>query len=98
MDLEKLTPKQAGSVPWRHSQMNNTDWAFYELARNAFDIQMRRGWTPLKAEATAIVPNDGTTKSGRLVLECLGKCHRPDPFTALVEADRFYRENVENIK
>lgn len=44
MDLTKLTPKQAGSVPWRHSQMNLTDWEFYTLARNWLDIQIRRKW------------------------------------------------------
>jgi hypothetical protein len=71
---------------------NRADAEFIALARNAFDVMMRRRWhqEPLSNGKWLVCENrngdwcDGPT------------CD--DPFTALVEADRWYRENVENRK
>ncbi len=65
------------------------DAEFCALARNAFDVMMRRGWTPLR------------TDSGEWWIieefDFLGApaWRWPDPFTALVEADKWYSEHVE---
>jgi len=61
--------------------------AFIVLARNAFDVMMRRGWSVRK-------DLDGEwfcMESSRDGLAIKAK----DPFTALVEADRWYKANVE---
>jgi hypothetical protein len=81
-----------GSFGWWEGEDGNADAAFIALARNAFDVMMRRGWGifRLKDETWRVQDefslwlwNDGRFFDG------------PDPFTALVEADRWYRENVE---
>lgn len=63
------------------------------LARNALDVMVRRGWS---------VGSDDFGKTFCLGVGCgcdlwmWAKAQRfTDPFTALVEADRWYRENVE---
>lgn len=67
---------------------NEADAAFIALARNAFDVMMRRGWG---------VENRGgwyaTSKYGDRAVG--GTDLYPDPFTALVEADAWYKQNVE---
>ena|SRR5215469_17298542 len=75
------------------------DAEFIVLARKAFGVMMRRGWKASRDRADgqwyvsnhqmieACVPFDGTEKYPRRLF--------PDPFTALVEADRWYSENVE---
>lgn len=65
---------------------------FIALARNAFDVMMRRGWNPVKVDGKWQV--SGTDESGRWETTPLCTWF-PDPFTALVEADKWYRENVE---
>ena len=72
-----------------------TNVEFIAIARNAFDIMLRRGWH-------SILQDDGNW----LVMEDFHKSLfqtptlKPfiaaDPFTALVEADKWYKENVEN--
>lgn len=73
---------------------------FIILARNAWDVMVRRGWGVHRRHP-----------EGWVVSGMLGECHLSDahlafaewvsmtifqdPFTALVEADRWYKENVE---
>ncbi len=109
MDLEKLSqapwtawsmnapPSQSPYGPYGrvigprfffvdHSECLAPDDAeFIALARNAFEVMMRRGWG---VEWNA----DGWTVTG---LNWSGPETAADPFTALVEADKWYRENVE---
>jgi hypothetical protein len=82
---------------------------FVALARNAFDVAMRRGWTverisqmgggfiwritPHSANDEVRLCGANAAKFKTYVL--LQKA--TDPFTALVEADRWYKENVEKI-
>jgi hypothetical protein len=72
------------------------DAVFIALARNAFDVQMRREWWPVPARNGQWI-----VRSPDNALDVMeGPPERdfqtwPDPFTALVEADRWYRENVE---
>lgn len=69
------------------------DTEFIALARNAFDVMMRRGWSPERMGDTWVV-ND---EDGRAFCHPHDQMMRwPDPFTALVEADEWYRENVES--
>jgi hypothetical protein len=71
--------------------------AFIVLARNAFDVMMRRGWVLDRREVEGKwsewyvldVPGfDGVSP----VSAEFGPW--PDPFTALVEADKLYREKT----
>ncbi len=80
---------------------------FIALARNAFDVMMRRGWWAIEVNVTTedeLPPfSKGHGKIWRVSSFCgplpLKKFTKeqiaPDPFTALVEADRWYKENVE---
>lgn len=71
------------------------DLEFIALARNAFDVMMRRGWTARMvtfADGWGVCDSHGSPPAnfpGALFIF-------DDPFTALVEADKWYRENVEN--
>ncbi len=76
------------------------DAEFIALARNAFDVMMRRGWgvkrMPHKFARQWYVGFDSKGFDTILSREKTGYVHcHADPFTALVEADRWYRENVE---
>lgn len=76
------------------STMMDRDHAeFIALARNAFEVMMRRkwrtvyfveGWYVLDEEGHYVPINSANTRE-----------LSPDPFTALVMADRWYRENIE---
>lgn len=67
-----------------------------ELARQAFDVMVRRRWSAVPSADQWYVP---------FVLRAMTKeqyqnggadaLYHADPFTALVEADRWYREHVE---
>jgi len=77
----------------------DTDAEFIALAREAFDVMIRREWWAVpryshRPGSFWIVrsPNDIEPIDG-LIDEIGGW---PDPFTALVEADKWYKENVEN--
>lgn len=106
IDMTKLSPPgtearsvyvQEGSyyayVPHRETiDEARTDAKFFTLARNAFDVMMRRGWSvgrkadgKWRVDVPARKPYDGGS------WECLAD----DPFTALVEADAWFKANVE---
>lgn len=106
MDPSKLTPAEswcpenwdAFTLTWLRSDRGRNDLEFLKLARAAFDVQMRRGWSVdqirpdgpwmVSGPAWAADPKDR---------EVIGHVVHKDPFTALVEADRFYREHVEDV-
>jgi hypothetical protein len=99
------------SKPWRVADadgdtvslfVSETDANQCALARNAFDVMMRRGWE------FRTVPGLGfcaTSTTGHCVDEIwridgnnpMPKRFWPDPFTALVEADKWYRHNIEKV-
>lgn len=107
--------KRSGDVLFegKHLAATGTDSAFVALARNAFDVMMRRGWyaAPIYQQGEVIgwnVLNAHGALAGR-------DHHRScattfmlegwpfsglwsDPFTALVEADKWYTEHVESPK
>lgn len=108
MDLGKLSPApwQVASGSWGNGgcysyvcNINHdtradgeTDREFITLARNAFDVMMRRGWTAnWNVDKSWGVQDAWTARYPK----GLGGQGWPDPFTALVEADRWYKENVE---
>lgn len=72
----------------------SADAEFIAIARNAFDVMMRRGWSPLKSRnGWRVDQDDGTYFAfGKDGVE---PAEWADPFTALVAADAWYRENVE---
>jgi hypothetical protein len=84
---------------WWDLQVNEDDAEFITLARNALDVLMNRKYWQVRF-------NPGNQKwfvdfhSKRfdtiLAREKTGYVHdHLDPFTALVEADRWYKENIE---
>lgn len=73
------------------------DAEFIALARNAFDVLQRRPWTIKKWDdgRWGIAMNVGYHWPDH----CLGMPNEwPDPFTALVAADEWYKEHVEKEK
>lgn len=78
-----------GKIAKEGKEAANTDAEFIALARNAFEVMMKREW---HAEKT----NDGWEVIGSGHAEIIDSRH-PDPFTAIVEADKWYRENVEVV-
>ncbi len=83
------------------------DAEFIALARNAFDVMMRRGWhterystlgggfmwrIPMSL-ANDMIRQHGANAAQFKQFASLAKWL--DPFTALVEADKWYKENVE---
>lgn len=96
MDVSKLTP-----APWfiggklylnrypRAVEAVPTDYEFVNLARNAFDVMLRRHW---HAEYEPVSRTWIVSEFDWLAAPQLSW---PDPFTALVEADKWYSANVE---
>ena len=77
---------------------NYTDAEFIALARNAFDVMMRRGWRVGKKPGCvdAFVVESWQQVEGKILWSPVWPGHvSSDPFTALVEADKWYKENVE---
>jgi hypothetical protein len=74
---------------------DRTDADFIALARNAFDVMMRRGWFVVPR----YINRPGTlwwVKTG-MATDCeIDWMEFPDPFTALVEADAWYKEHIEH--
>jgi hypothetical protein len=74
-----------------------TDLEFVALARNAFEVMMRRGWSVRRTvDHHWMVVGDNDTwlfhpKYGDYFME-------DNPFTSLIEADKWYRENVDKAK
>jgi hypothetical protein len=80
---------------------NEDEAKFIALARNAFDVMMRRGWYAVTRGDEWTVPfclaEEDAGFPWKAYESVTGKeASWPDPFTALVEADRWYRENVEH--
>jgi hypothetical protein len=71
---------------------NEADCDFGALARNAFDVMMRRGWEPLYCG------HSGWSVQYFLSDERIdnGLKFSDDPFTALVRIDEWYRINFES--
>ncbi len=74
------------------AERRETDLAFVALARAAFEVMMRRSWgvEPDDEDGWVVCINDPTDP--RSYWRRTG----PDPFTALVDADAWYRQHVEN--
>ncbi len=73
---------------------NMANLAFIAIARNAFDVMMRRGWfvVPNYCNRPGTFWRVKTGLAGDLEIDWK---EWSDPFTALVKADAWYRENVE---
>ena len=67
---------------------------FVAIARAAFDVMMRRKWEP-QAWLEGGQSSWGVDSSEKEMPYDLCDMRWPDPFTALVEADKWYKENVE---
>lgn len=79
----------------REINHDSDDAEFISLARNAFDVMMRRGWHSRldRYERWIVFDSDGKWPCEYEFMEFK---KWTDPFTALVEADRWYREHVES--
>ena len=116
MDLSKLTPAPWRYVPGddggcvsnnagyplllSEDNDNAVDAEFAALARNAFEVMMRRGWQPWLLNGRWHVSSQRQGFIGRWK-HCGGDglpISASDPFTALVEADQWYTEHVEEEK
>jgi hypothetical protein len=71
---------------------------FAALARNAFDVMMRRGWNSSVDVQGKWFVVDRHNRPVHHADEHGNPVRLADPFTALVEADKWYVENVENRK
>lgn len=95
----KLNGQVARIVSW-HSDI---DAEFIALARNAFDIMMWHGWHAVPLRFTDDGCDQWGVKSADAMVETIAESgfskksctFWPDPFTALVEADAWYRANIE---
>lgn len=82
---------------------SDEDCEFIALARNAFDVLMRRGWNCYQLDDGWYVEDGGNKGENPGKILCAIRqrdgtneiLHWPDPFTALVEADKWFKENVE---
>lgn len=88
--------KGQGDFLVRAAEMSKADAEFCALARNAFDVMMRRGWwsVPQKCGETWIAMNAFAVqieRGGNTGIYFVS----PDPFTCLVEADRWFKEHVD---
>lgn len=72
--------------------MDTTTPEFHALAREAFDVMMRRGWHAERYNDQWFVP---AMMLHYMEIKSVNVWFANDPFTALVNADRWYRENVE---
>jgi len=64
-----------------------------KLAQAALEIMTRRWWRPKRIQEGWTIESPFPNLSAfDLFLECF---NRPDPFTALVDADKWYRQNIE---
>lgn len=108
IDLTKLTPAPWKHVSGNEAsfsavesgdgmfvvlwQPNQYDLEFIALARNAFDVMMRRGW------GIVLFPSGWTIAikdvSESFIMNKFRGMRWPDPFTALVEADAWYMKNI----
>ncbi len=71
---------------WCYEADRNENQKFIVLAKKAFDVMQKRGWGVLKM-------NDGTWGLSGIAV---GGLSWPDPFTAIVEADKWYKANIES--
>lgn len=79
---------------------SDDDLPFIALARNAFDVMMRRKrWftSPLGGGMWTVFTGEDRIGGGHTAYGYFGHDLKwPDPFTALIEADKWYAANVEN--
>lgn len=76
------------------------DLEFIALSRNAFDVMMRRGWTAIPMRRGdelwwSVRLKDGSDMDLKFIVNSPSRGLFSDPFTALVEADKWYRENAK---
>jgi hypothetical protein len=94
--LVRVYMKRSGDdpSPWvADVGLSRSNAEFIALARNAFDVMMRRGWgvtTDRYVDLWDAIHGD----TGGIVMEGSERGF-PDPFTALVEADAWYKANIE---
>ncbi len=78
---------------------------FVVLSRNAFDVMLRRGWVvsysdeqPRKWHSGIPMSDMARIADAKLGHDCpLFKDGFDDPFTAIVEADKWFKEHVEKV-
>ncbi len=84
-----------------HGERDKANVEFVALARNAFDVMMRRGVFPVQVHlgwsVYAITP-DRKMLPWLVGFKEFAELPWPDPYTALVEADKWYKEHIERAE
>lgn len=93
--LYVATTKPAPKDDMGEPLVDRVNGEFIALARNAFDVMVRRGWGVVKCSESdqwvvSCLASDAFERPGGL-----DHIYADDPFTALVEADKWYKANVE---
>lgn len=93
--------KRTIAIPGRRGAAwpeDEADAEFIALARNAEDVMMRRGWSPVKSplanEGWRVDMDDGCYFAYGREDSDVQSAHWHHPFVALVEADKWYKANV----
>ena len=80
------------------AKRKRADMVFIALARNAFDVMQRRGWWVVSAGDHPYHWRVRTKEGHDMPFDFVALDHGgyfSDPFEALVEADKWYRENKD---
>lgn len=79
---------------WLLSPNGRSDREFIAMARNAFDVMMRRGWQPYRVVNGNWRVEDSLQGLNNPIRVA---CHMewPDPFTALVAADEWMKKKEQ---
>lgn len=96
--------KMSGLIGTGHTESAEAMLQFAALARNAFDVKVRRGWSEIRIDGLWMAVDD----RGRPIDDTWLVQHPdrtptmqrfwPYPYISLVEANKWYRENVEFVQ
>lgn len=102
IDLDKLTPAESWhpenwdgfTLNFLRSPAGAADLSLIKLARNAFDVMMRRRWSVFCASNGRWAVTWPEANSLHRFCNATGNSY-PDPFTAVVEANEWYKTNMD---
>lgn len=112
INLKKLLPADSwhpenwDAMTWHwmfSTSEGEANLQFIKLARLAFDVMMRRKWWPVPRVGGGWTVHFTKGSAERWMME-YSRSHQgdgcpkfDDPYTALIEADKWYRENVGGV-
>lgn len=90
------SPKDMSSELSGDLKCNRADGEFIAMARNAHEIMCERGWGLKFGQSGWKVVFPSSFYPADTVLYPLMNAMSADPFVTIVEADKWWKENVEN--